>query len=441
MFKSLSILGILLFVNFLSFGQLGYEIKVKLKPLKNEPVYLGYHYGENQYVIDTAFLNNNSEAIFRKNHRLPEGMYLIVLPNMKYFNIIISKNQKFSIENDTTNLYLNLKIKNDEENKLFADYQRQLYLNKLKFRNLQERIMQHPDSEEFYNKIIEQNKSNLLAKKNEWIEKHPDWLFTKILKALLPVGFTFDAQKYFKNVDFTDEHLLFSPVFTYKLDDFFTSLPSLTINNIDSLYQAIDYILTQSMQNSSVYEEIIKYLLNQFDISGNYPNIDAFWYIANKYCLNELCPWINDNFKAKLAKYNNKIHKVCINETFPEIYLYDENDKKEKITETKSHFLLIVFWNPECEHCINYLNKLKKIYQSYNRNQFEVVGVLTGFNAELWKQEIKNYPWKNYYDPKLLNDFIEDLFLTNTPQTFLINKDKKIIAKDVLTEELNNLML
>lgn len=430
---------LIIFANILTLGQSqGYSIKVKIKPLKNQPIYLGYHYGDNQYVVDTAMLDKNSEAILKKSHTLPEGMYLIVLPNMKYFNIILSKNQNLTIENDTSNLYINLKIENDEENKLFAEYQKQLYLNQQKNEEYKERIKQYPDSAIIYNRLIEKNKNNLLQSKNEWIEKHPDWLFTKILKAILPTPFTFDASLFFANVDFADHRLLFSPAFVQKLDDFFTSIPSLTLNNIDSLYRAIDYILMKSMKNASVYEEIAKYLISQFDLSGNYPNPDAFFYIADKYFLNGLCPWVSDAFKTKLKKYNERIHSICIGSTFPSLYLSDIQNKKIKITDTQSNYTLIVFWNPECDHCVDYLKKLKNVYSSFNRNQLEVVAILTGSNSELWKKEIANYPWIHVYDPKLINDFIEDLFLVNTPQMFLLDKDKKIIAKDILADELNN---
>jgi thiol-disulfide isomerase/thioredoxin len=418
----------------------GYTIKLKIKPLKNQPVYLGYHYGDNQYVVDTAMLDKNSEAVFKKNHTLPQGMYLIVLPTMKYFNFILSKNQNINIENDTANLYLNLKIENDEENQYFAEYQKLLYLNQQSNEVYREKSKLYPDSAKFYNQKIEKNKNNLLVQKKDWIEKHPEWLFSKILKAILPVDFTFDAQKYFQNVDFSDERLLFSPAFTNKLDEFFTSLPSLTVENIDSLYKAIDYILMQSMKKSSVYEEITKYLIGQFDLSGTYPNPDAFWYISDKYFLNGLCPWINDAFKTKLSKYNEKIKSICIGSTFPNLYLSDIQNKKIKLTDTKSDFTLLIFWNPECDHCVDYMKKLKIVYQAYQRQQFEVVAILTGNNVELWKNEITNYPWIHLYDPKLTNDFIEDLFLFNTPQLFLLDKDKKIIAKDILTEELNDLM-
>lgn len=431
--------GLFFIISLLTCGQSkGYTIKVKIKPLKNQPIYLGYHYGNNQYVIDTAMLNKNSEAIFNKKHTLPEGMYLVVLPNMKYFNIIISKNQNLIIENDTTNLYLNLKIENDEENKLFAEYQKLLYLNQQNNKVYNERIKQYPDSEMIYKRLIEKNKNNLLKIKNEWIEKHPDWLFTKILKTILPTQFTFDASLFFANVDFTDNRLLFSPAFVQKLDDFFTSIPSLTLNNIDSLYRAIDYILMQSMKNASVYEEIAKYLINQFDLTGDYPIPDAFFYIADKYFLGGMCPWVSDAFKTKLKKYNERIHSICIGSTFPSVYFSDIQNKKIKITDTQSNYTLVVFWNPECEHCIDCLKKIKSVYSFYDQNQLEVVAILTGSNLELWKKEIVNYSWINLYDPKLLNDFVEDFFLVSTPQIFLLDKDKKIIAKDILCEEIKN---
>lgn len=439
MLKIHFIAGLFLFTSILALSQpQGYSIRVKIKPLKNQPIYLGYHYGNNQYVVDTAMLDKNSEVIFKKSHTLPEGMYLIVLPNMKYFNIILSKNQNLTIENDTSNLYLNLKIENDEENKLFAEYQKQLYINQQHKEVYKERIKQHPDSAFYYNQLIDQNKNNLLQQKNEYIEKHPNWLFTKILKAILPTPFTLEATIYFANVDFTDHRLLFSPAFVQKLDDFFTSIPSLTLNNIDSLYKAIDYILMQSMKNTSVYEEISKYLIGQFDLSGNYPNPDAFFYIADKYFLNGLCPWVSDAFRAKLKKYNERIHTICLGSTFPNLYLSNIQNKKIKVTDFQSNYTLVVFWNPECEHCIDYLKKIKSVYSLYNQNQLEVVAILTGSNVELWKKEIVNYPWIHLYDPKLMNDFIEDLFLFNTPQMFLLDKDKKIIAKDILAEELNN---
>ncbi|NSW45682.1 MAG: redoxin domain-containing protein [Bacteroidales bacterium] len=438
MFKNIFLLLACLYIlstNLLAQSK-GYEIKVKITPLKNVPIYLGYHFGDNQYVVDTTYLNENSTGIFKKNNNLPEGMYLIVLPNMKYFNILLTKNQQLIITNDTTNLYQNLIIENDEENIFFAQYQKQLYLLKKQINILEPKINQYPDSANIYNTIINDEQNKLVQLKEKWIEKNPNSLLSKIFKALDTKDFNFDATIFFKDVDFTDSRLLFTPAFSKTLDEFFTSLPSLSSLNIDSLYKAIDYIFMQSMKNPSVYEEISKYLISQFDLSGNYPNPDAFWYIADKYFLSGLTPWINEAFKTKLSKYNQRIESICMNHTFPSLYLNDEFEKKYNVLDTKAENTLLVFWNPECEHCIHYLKKLYNLYLNTSRTKLEVVAILTGNNKDLWKKEIKNYNWKNLYDSKLLNDFIEDLFLYNTPQIFLLDKNKKIIAKDITVEEL-----
>lgn len=414
------------------YAQNNYEIKVKINPLKNDKIYLGYHYGANQYVIDTAFVNSNSEALFKKNKRLPEGIYLIMLPNGNYFNIVISKNQHLSIENDTTNLFLNLKV-NDEQNTYFAEYQKELYKHQQLVKKYRKLLENFPDSEKTYNERIEQSKKQINDLKEKWYKEHPDWLFLKVLVAILPTDFTFEAKEYFKHLDFADERLLFSPAFSNKLDDFFTSLPPLTINNVDSLYGAIDYILMNSLKNVSVYEEIIKYLMSQFDLSGDYPNPEAFVYMSEKYFLTGLCPWVNELFLDKLKKYISRVKTVCIGSKFPDVFLTDLNGKKVNLKASNLDYKLIIFWNPDCDHCITYLNNVKKIYPSLSE-KLDVIAVLTSNDLDKWRQQIINYPWTHLYDAELHNDFIEDLFLYSTPQVFLLDKHNNIIAKDIFPE-------
>ncbi len=440
MTKSTVVFIIFTFLSIYIFGQNdGYEIKVKITPLQHQPVYLGYHFGDNQYVIDTLMLDQNGEGLFKKNRKLPQGMYLICLPSMKYFNFILTDNQHLSIQNDTANLIQHLSIENDIENKIYADYQRSLSRNIESTNILQQLIKQHPDSEKIYIEEIRRQKIILKQEQEAIIKQNPNLFFTKIMKAIQHKDFTFDAATYFANVDFSDERLLFTPVFSSKLDDYFTSLPTLTTENIDSLYLSLDYILTEAMKNPSVYEEITKYLIGQFDLSGNYPNTDAFWHISDKYFLSGLTPWVNDAFKTRLSSYTQRIHKIVMNQPFPSLTLCDENDKTTKIPQSNANYVFIVFWNPDCMHCLQYLAELKQIYKSYTRQQLDVIALLTSDKSDLWRKTIheNDFTWQNYYDKKLLNDFVEDLFLYNTPQSFLLNKDKKIVAKDISMDELN----
>src|SRR4051812_26851032 len=74
----------------------GYEIKVHIIGLKDTAVYLGNHFGDKQYVKDTIQLDKDGRGVFKGKDSLPGGIYLIVLPNKTYFEIVV-KEQKFAI--------------------------------------------------------------------------------------------------------------------------------------------------------------------------------------------------------------------------------------------------------------------------------------------------------------------------------------------------------
>ena len=52
----------------------GYEIKLTLKPFKNQYVYLGHYYGKQLPIIDSARLNDRSEAVFKGPKKLGGGI-------------------------------------------------------------------------------------------------------------------------------------------------------------------------------------------------------------------------------------------------------------------------------------------------------------------------------------------------------------------------------
>jgi hypothetical protein len=68
----------------------GYEINVNIIGLKDSTLFLAYHFGDKQYIKDTIKLDNTGHGRFRGNETLPEGIYLVVLPGRKYFEILAS---------------------------------------------------------------------------------------------------------------------------------------------------------------------------------------------------------------------------------------------------------------------------------------------------------------------------------------------------------------
>src|SRR6185295_18157806 len=92
-------------------AQTGYQIDVQLKPYKNTQVYLGYYYGEVRALADSAKLDVNSKGSFKGKDNLPGGIYFIVSPSKQIIlELLIDKDQRFSISADSANLSASVKF-------------------------------------------------------------------------------------------------------------------------------------------------------------------------------------------------------------------------------------------------------------------------------------------------------------------------------------------
>src|SRR5436305_2250984 len=112
-----------------AYSQNAYEIKLTLKPFKNQYVYLGHYYGKQLPIIDSARLNDRSEAVFKGPKKLGGGIYLIGYPDRAHnFEILIDQNQKFSIIADTARIN-QVSFLNSPDNSGFKAYQQFMMVN------------------------------------------------------------------------------------------------------------------------------------------------------------------------------------------------------------------------------------------------------------------------------------------------------------------------
>ena len=76
----------------------GFQIKVKVEGLKDTTLLLGYYYGDKKYVLDTTRVDSKGMGVFEADTLLKGGIYIVVLPGMNYFEVLVSGNQQFSVE-------------------------------------------------------------------------------------------------------------------------------------------------------------------------------------------------------------------------------------------------------------------------------------------------------------------------------------------------------
>ena len=101
----------------------GYRIDITMKPYKNQYLYLGYYYGKIKALADSVLLNGNSAGAFKGKQKLNGGIYFIVSPRKEIlFELLLDKQQIFSIQADSAGLPNSVKFVNSPENILFQSY-------------------------------------------------------------------------------------------------------------------------------------------------------------------------------------------------------------------------------------------------------------------------------------------------------------------------------
>ena len=118
-------------------------------------------------------------------------------------------------------------------------------------------------------------------------------------------------------------------------------------------------------------------------------------------------------------------------------------------------YIILLFMDPECSHCRKETPELYDIYTNYLKDKDVVVlNIYLERNTDNWEhfcnnidkwfsfiQKHKFYSpgWYNVWNPFANTRFKYDI--SSTPKVFLLDKDKKIIAKNIGPEQLKEIIL
>ena len=125
---------------------------------------------------------------------------------------------------------------------------------------------------------------------------------------------------------------------------------------------------------------------------------------------------------------------------FPEIALRDPFGDLVPLSSMKGKVVLVEFWasySKVCteEHCYYFL----PLYEQYKEKGFEIYGVSVDSSAQGWISGIERdqLPWVQVADiGEAENPIWKQFEIEELPTTFLLDKNGKIVAKDVGRDEL-----
>ncbi|MDD3321727.1 MAG: TlpA disulfide reductase family protein [Paludibacter sp.] len=109
----------------------------------------------------------------------------------------------------------------------------------------------------------------------------------------------------------------------------------------------------------------------------------------------------------------------------------------------KSDYLLIDFWASWCGPCIRSLPDLTELYNKYKGTRFQILGVSLDEDKNAWVGAIQshNLSWKHVSDLKGWKSKGSRTYAVNSiPSTVLINKEGKIIGRNLSLSEIENFL-
>jgi len=449
-----------------------FELKVTFKPFKRQFIYLGYHYGKQKPIIDSVLLDDNSTGVFKRAKKLEKGVYLVGFPNKTgYFEVLIDKEQKFSVIADSANLIPSMKFIGSADNTLFLQYQNYASGKGKEIENAKKQLAASKtkaDSTKWTDIIVKADK-DIQQYRQDLIAKNPNATISALLKAMKnpevpPVsqhpGGKYDstfAYRYFKDhywddTWFFDERLARTSFFEEKLDEYFATL---IYPNPDSVIKELDWMLAYATAN----DEMQRFLLVKF--INRYLNPQYMWedkvyiHLFEKYFSQKEYPWLNEKGKKTIFDRYYSMAANVFGTTAADIELPDSTGNMKKLFGISDPYTVVVFWDPTCGHCKETLPRIDSIYRAkWDTLHVKIYAIAkeTDGTKKDWLSFINEHHltgWEHVYNSKEANDarvknnipsYYQLYDVQVVPTLYLLDKNKSILAKKIPFDQIDKVL-
>lgn len=468
--KKIVAIALTLFIVQLATAQSGYNINVTLTPYKNTWIYLGFHYGKMKALADSVMLDGNSSGAFKGKTPLQGGIYFIVSPRKEIlFELLIDKQQNFSIKADSASLPNIVTFTGSADNTAFQNYTR--------FANTTGQVIAQTNAEYAAAKTKKDSlavtaKQKVLSDKMQHhrdsiIAKQPNALLSALFKAMKepvippaakqPKGkydstyaFYYYKSHYWDGVSFTDERLIRTPFFEPKLDKYYKDLVS---PNPDSVNREVDMMLLYSRTNQEMFKFLMVHFVQKY-INPEYMGQDAvFVHLFEKYVNTGQADFFTATYKEYMTKRAYSLMANQIGQPAANLEMVDTLDKPMPLYNVKNELVVLCFWDPTCSHCKEVVPKVDSIYRAkWKQLGIAVYGVMVDGGKENWLQFIHEHDLKDWIHVYQLPSqalaeagsgkpgYRQLYDVYQTPILYLLDKNKRIVAKKLNYQQLDEVI-
>jgi len=442
-------------------GKKGFFIKISIQGVSDSLCYLAYYYTDKTYLEDTAWRNNKGEYIFEGDKPLEQGVYIVAgQSNNKIFELLITEDQHIGFTSDTSDIIGNMNTSGSDENRLFYKYinflaEKRREVNTL--HNIYKNLKGNEDSLNIVLDKINEIDKEVKQYRGKMIEEHTGTFVSKfILSTVDPIipdppdnngvidsSFAYKYYKvhYWDNIDLQDGRLLKTPFFYSTFDKYFSQLLQ---PNPDSIIKEIDIVLEKVKMNKDVFNYFLWNLTIKYERS-EYMGFDAiFVHIVNKYYKTGQADWLNETVKNNIIDRANILAPLLIGEPAPLMILQDTNQIPTSLYGVNAKYTLIYFWDTDCSHCKKETPKLKELLKEDGDSlDLKIYAVCIDTSQVAWKNYIRKNQlnWINVNGYRSYTPDFHNLYdVHSSPVFYLLDENKIIIAKRILTDQIKGII-
>jgi peroxiredoxin len=419
-----------LFLPFLALSQpstTGYNIVFKPLNVNDKYLYLKGVYGNKTYIVDSAKYAKK-QYVFKNNKKeLPSGFYWIQTQEETVLaDFFVDNTRTFTIEGTEKEVV----FVNSEENLVYQQFKKDL----LEGNDLGHYYYTSPES--LLAKYILAQYIPVPVPSFQW--------GTQGQNAAAQKYYQFLIDHYFDNIDFKDIRLMYTHLDVELKDFFMESLyPQTAENVISSIENLFKRILDENPTPA------------QMDVRDFYLKKLVHLYINADSKFDEVFAYLVDNYVSKLTNSNfisdseisvfqriaDRMRKTFVGQTVPVFESFTNDHHKISTAEIPAKYTILWFWDPDCEHCLEYTPQLCDFYTKYhNLYDFEVIAYSVTEDYDRWIAFIKKHhlEWFNtsYAIEEPNYDVVEFFNFNDTPAIFIINKQHQIVARQFSVDEL-----
>lgn len=475
-------------------AQQGFRISVNFKNCPDTQVYLLKYIFDQTYMVDTCTNIKNGKIEFKGKKPLDKGVYIFVNQDKApYFEFLVNDAQVFTLTCDAQDLIPTLTATGSKENELFFSYMKHGVAKNKEFNEAlkQTKGRNKQDSLKFMSEKIQQLNAEVKKYDADFLESakgtyvydvmnlRSEKIATDVPKAKNGrpdslYAFYYYKSHFFDGVNFKDDRVVRTPYFDDRIKKYFDGV---VITEPDTVIKEIDKLMSWCEPGSLTYKALLGFFAYRYEQSKIIGFDKVFVHVADNYVLNGKSGGIYSEATLKSIRERADIMRPLLSgKKVPDLFMIDTVDVRrvramgfdtvssaasitslyykneaalsglfKTLYNINAKYTVLVFWASDCSHCQEDIPKLhKSLKELKGKVDFKVFAVQTKDEAvNDWVRFINQQQLTDFIhvcDPVHINGFREKFDVVATPVIYVLDKDKKIIAKKMAAESVVSLI-